>query len=83
MERKKKRMEISAFKVKSRILLVLTFGHSDLNILSYRSPFDTNSILLDFWLEDQMAVEKELIWERYDFFKMTYEFYRQTGFVKK
>jgi hypothetical protein len=59
-------MEIAAFKDKSRILPVLTFGHSDLNILSYRSWFDANSILLDSWLEDlstyQIAVEKGLIW---------------------
>jgi len=34
-------MEIAAFKVKSRNLLVLTLGHSDLNILSYRTPFYT------------------------------------------
>ena len=36
-------MEITAFKVKSRILPVLTFDHFNLNILSYRSPFDANS----------------------------------------
>ena len=61
-------MEITAFKVQSRILPILTFDHSDLNILSYRSPFDANSIVLDSWLEDllvyQIAAEKELIWER-------------------
>jgi hypothetical protein len=33
-QEKKKRMEIAAFKDKSHILLVLTFDHSDLNILS-------------------------------------------------
>jgi hypothetical protein len=51
MERKIKKgksMEIAAFKVKSRILPVLTFDHSDLNILSYRSPFDSNSIFVGF-----------------------------------
>ena len=73
-------MEITAFKVKSCILLVLTFSHSDLNILSYRNPLDANSIVLDSWLKDlsayQMSVEKELIWERYDFSKMTHEFYQ-------
>jgi len=72
-------MEITAFKDKSCILPVLTSGHSDLNILSYRSSLDANSIFLNFWLEDlsyyQMSVEKELIWERYDFSKMTHEFY--------
>ena len=72
-------MEITTFKDKSCILPVLTFGHSDLNILSYKSSLDANSILLDFWLEDlsyyQISVEKELIWERYDFSKMTHEFY--------
>jgi hypothetical protein len=80
-------MEIAAFKDKSCILPMLTFVHSDLNILSYRSPFDANSIVFDSWFEDlsayQMSVEKELIWERYDFSKMTYEFCQQTGFVKK
>jgi hypothetical protein len=40
-------MEIAAFKVKSRNLPVLTFGHFDLNIWSYRSPIDANLILLD------------------------------------
>jgi len=43
-------MEIAAFKVKSRNLPVLTFGHSDLNIWSYRSSIDENLILLDSWL---------------------------------
>ena len=50
-------MEIVVFKVKSRILPIFTFGHSDLNILSYKSPFDVNSILLDFWLEDLSATK--------------------------
>jgi hypothetical protein len=81
-------MEIAAFKDKSRILLVLTFVvHSNLNILSYRSLFDAKSILLDSWLEElspyQISVEKELIWEIYDFSKMTYDFCQQAGFVKK
>ena len=40
-------MEIAAFKVKSRNLPVLTFSHSDLNIWSYISPIDANSIVLD------------------------------------
>ena len=40
-------MEITAFKVKSCSMLVLTFGHADLNILSYESLFDTKSIFLD------------------------------------
>jgi len=30
-----------------------------------------------------MSVEKELIWERYEFLKMSHEFYHQTGFMKK
>jgi hypothetical protein len=80
-------MEITALKDKSRIFQVLTFGHSDLNILSYKSPLATNSIFLNFWLEDlsayQMLVDKELIWERYDFSKMTHELCQQAGFVKK
>jgi len=42
---------------------------------------------LDSWLEDlsayQMFVENKLIWERYDFSKMTHEFCQQTRFVKK
>ena len=80
-------MEIAAFKDKYCILPMLTFVYYDLNILSYRSPFDANSIVFDSWFEDlsayQMSVEKELIWERDDFSKMTYEFCQQTGFVKK
>jgi hypothetical protein len=43
----RKRMEIAAFKVKARNLPLLTFGHSDLNIWSYRSSIDANSIVLD------------------------------------
>jgi len=80
-------MEIAAFKDKSRILPMFTFDHSDLNILSYKIPFDANSIFLDSWLEDlpgyQISEEKDLIWERYEFYKMKYEFSQQTGFVKK
>jgi len=80
-------MEIAAFKDNSCILPMLTFDHFDLNILSYRSPFDANSILLDSWLNDlsayQISEEKYLIWERYDFSKKTHEFCHQTGFVKK
>jgi hypothetical protein len=41
---------------------------------------------LDFLLEDlsayQISIENELIWERYDFSKVTYESCEQTGFVK-
>jgi hypothetical protein len=40
-------MEIAAFKVKSRNLLMLTFDHSNLNIWSYKSSIDANSIFLD------------------------------------
>jgi len=40
-------MEIAAFKDKSYILPVLTFDHSELNILSYKSPLDANLIFLD------------------------------------
>jgi hypothetical protein len=45
---KRKSTEIAAFKVKYHILSMLTFGHSDLNILIYISPFDAKSIVLDF-----------------------------------
>jgi hypothetical protein len=45
-------MEIIVFKVKYLNLLVLTFVHSDLNILSYKSIFDVKSIGLDAWLND-------------------------------
>jgi hypothetical protein len=50
-------MEIVAFKVKSHILSMLTFGHSNLNLLIYISPFDAKSIVLDFWLEDLLAYQ--------------------------
>jgi hypothetical protein len=43
-------MEIEAFKVKSHNLPMLTFGYSNLNIWSYKSPIDANSIVLDSWL---------------------------------
>jgi len=59
-------MEIAAFKVKSCNLLVLTFGHSDLNIWSYRSPIDESSIILDSWLKDLstlQSLEKKMLYE--------------------
>jgi hypothetical protein len=66
---------------------MLTFDHSDLNIWSYRSPFDTNLIFLDSWLKDlstyQIEAKNDLIWGGYNFSKMTNKFYQQTGFVKK
>jgi hypothetical protein len=65
-------MEITAFKDKSRILPMLAFGHSTLNILSYISPLDANSNWLDSWLEDlsayQISTEKDR-YERDDFSK--------------
>jgi hypothetical protein len=68
-------MEIAAFKVKSRNLPMLTFDHSNLNIWSYRSPFDEKSIFLDSWLKDlstlQILDKKYFIWGRYDFSNMT------------
>jgi hypothetical protein len=71
-------MEIATFKVKSCNLPMLTFGHSNLNILSYRNPFDANSIFLDSWLKAlltyQILAKKDLIFGRYDFSKMTNEF---------
>ena len=80
-------MEITAFKVTSCIMPVLTFVHSDLNIWSYRSPIDANSIFLDYWLEFlstlHIAAQIDVIWGIYDFSKMTIEFYQQTSFVKK
>jgi hypothetical protein len=64
-------MEISAFKVKSRNLPMLTFDHSDLNIWSYRSPIDANLSFLDSWLKDlstlHIAAKNDVIWGRYDF----------------
>jgi len=45
-------MEIVAFKVKSHNLPVLTFGHSNLNIWSYKSSIDANLIFLDFWRKE-------------------------------
>ena len=50
-------MEITAFKVKSRNLPVLTFGHSKLNSWSYRSPIDANSIVLDSWLKGLQTLQ--------------------------
>jgi hypothetical protein len=52
-------MEIAAFKDKSFILPMLTFGHSNLNILSYKSPFDANSSFLDSLLEDLSSYQIE------------------------
>jgi hypothetical protein len=42
---------IHNFKVKSHNLLVLTFGHSDLNIWIYKSAIDANSMFLDSGLK--------------------------------
>jgi hypothetical protein len=79
-------MEITAFKVKSCNLPILTFGHSYLNICSYRSPIDANSIFLDSWPKDlstlRISTKTDVIRGRYDFSKMKTEFYQQTGFVK-
>jgi hypothetical protein len=67
-------MEITVFKVKSHNLPVLTFGHSDLNILSYKNPLDANSIVLDSWLKDlstlqiaakNMSYEGDMIFQRW------------------
>jgi len=80
-------MEITTFKVKSRNLPLLTFDYYNLNILSYRSPLDAKSILLDSWLKDistlQMVAKNDVKWGRYDFSKMRTEFCEQTGFVKE
>ena len=73
-------MEIEAFKVKYRNLPLLMFDHFNLNILSYRSPFDANSILFDPWLKYlstyELSAKKDLIWGRYEFYKMTNEFFQ-------
>jgi len=80
-------MEITSYKVQTRILPVLTFVHSKFNIWSCRYPIDANSIVLYFWLKFlqtlQIAAKKDVIWGRYEFSKMTTEFCRQTSFVKK
>jgi len=80
-------MEITSFKIKTRILPVLTFVHSKFNIWSCRYPIDANSIYLDVWLKVlqmlQISSQNNVIWGRYEFSKMTTEFCQQTGFVKK
>jgi len=64
-------MEITSCKVKSRILPVVTFGHSKFNIWSYRSPIDANSILLDSWLKElstlqiSTSYEGDIIFQRW------------------
>ena len=67
-------MEIAAFKVKSRNLPVLTFGHSNLNIWSYRSPIDATQFC---WIHDSnfykhskfhpkmMSYEGDMIFQRW------------------
>jgi hypothetical protein len=80
-------MEITSFKVKTRILPMLTFIHSKFNIWSCRYPIDANSIFVDVWLKGlqtlQISAQNNVIWGRYKFSKMTTEFCQQTGFVKK
>ena len=63
----RKRMEIAAFKVKSRNLPVLTFGHSNLNIWSYRSPIDANSILYkrSKFKQKTMSYEGDMSFQRW------------------
>jgi hypothetical protein len=48
IKKRRKNMEITAFKDKCCILPLMTFNYFDLNILSWRSSFDENSIFLDF-----------------------------------
>jgi len=80
-------MEITSFKVKTRILPMLTFVHSKFNIWSCRYPIDANTIILDFWLKGlqtlQMSAKNNVIWGRYVFSKMTTKLCQQTGFMKK
>jgi hypothetical protein len=59
-------MEITAFKVKSRNLPVLTFDHSDLNIWSYRSPIMETQF---FWISDSKACQLSTFQPK----KMSYE----------
>jgi hypothetical protein len=47
-------MEIAAFKVKSRNLLVLTFGYSNLNISIYRYPIVQTQFC---WIPDSKAYQ--------------------------
>jgi len=58
-------MEITSCKVKSRILPVLTFGHSKFNIWSYKSLIDANLIFMDSWFKDlstlQISAKKYVI----------------------
>ena len=79
-------MEIIAFKDKFHILPILTFIYSNLNILSWRSPFDANKLLLDFWRKDlssyKISAKNDLIWERYNFVTTIYKLCQQTNFVK-
>jgi hypothetical protein len=79
-------MEIAAFKVKSLNLPVLTVDHSNLNILSYRSPIDANSIFCipdsNTYQHSKFQPKNDVIWGRYDFSKMTTEFCQQTSFVR-
>jgi hypothetical protein len=51
-------MEITSCKVKSRILLVLTYGHSKFNIWRYRSPIDANSF---DWIPDLKTYQRSKI----------------------
>jgi hypothetical protein len=47
-------MEITTFKVKSRNLLVLTFDHSDLNILSYKVHLMQTQLC---WIPESMTYQ--------------------------
>ena len=72
--KKRKIMEITSCKVKSRILPVLTFGHSKFTIWSYRSPIGANSIfvvpnsktyLRSKFQPNKMLYEGDMIFQRW------------------
>ena len=79
-------MEILAFKDKSRFPVVLTFDHSDLNILNQRSPYLKTQF---FWIPSSKTYQptkfKQKIssYERDDVSKTTHKLCQQIGFVKK
>jgi len=66
-------MEITSYKAKSRILPVLTFGHSKFNIWSYRSPMnatqfswipDLNTYQHNKFQPKMMSYEGDMIFQR-------------------
>jgi hypothetical protein len=85
--KKRKSMEIIAFKVKISQSASVDLCPFRLEYLELPKSIWCKLNFLDSWLKDlstfQISSKNKLIWGRYDFSKMTNKFCQQTSFVKK